>query len=207
MQNFTTTTISLAGAPPVEWRFHGAVGEAECAGAHAIAVAIDDAQADLKIRDAIGLVIADVRVRKMPADESITVSAMGVGSALLWSHARWAEAEARERARPITAADHAPLNLQVVVFREDGMFVAVALEVHIAAQGASAFEAVAELGTALDASDLARAEVEAECRADGTTLAPIPPAPADIVAQWELGDDLGAVKLGASRTARVRIYA
>lgn len=101
MSNFTVPSVSIAGAPTIDWTFTGAVARAEIAGAKAYAEAIDDGTADLRITDATGEVLADILVRKMPADESITVSLMNVGTALLWSHVRWLEAN---KTSPVTDA-------------------------------------------------------------------------------------------------------
>lgn len=95
--SFKIPNISAAGGPTVDWNFTDDVAHAECAGAKAYAEMRGDGCADLRVSTATGEVIADVIVRKMPADDSITVSVMNVGTALLWSHARWLEA------RPATA--------------------------------------------------------------------------------------------------------
>lgn len=103
---FTVPNISIAGAPTIDWTFTGAVARAEIAGAKAYAEAIDADRADLRITDATGEVLADVLVRKMPADESIAVSLMNVGTALLWSHVRWLEAQKQEAERaPMSEVD------------------------------------------------------------------------------------------------------
>lgn len=87
--SFKIPNISIAGGPTVDWNFTTDVAHAECGGAKAYAEMRHDGCADLTVRTATGQLIADVVVRKMPADESITVSVMNVGTALLWSHARW----------------------------------------------------------------------------------------------------------------------
>lgn len=92
MTEFKQTSISIDGAPTIEFTFDGSVGTAEYAGAKLTTDAIDAERANLQIVDATGTLIADVMVRKMPADENITVSTMNIGSALLWSHFRWQQA-------------------------------------------------------------------------------------------------------------------
>lgn len=94
MSKFTIPNINIAGAPTIDWRFDGSLGLAEVAGARAEAEAVNEESAVVRIRDATDKLLADVLVRKLPSDESITVSVMNVGSALLWSHLRWSEASA-----------------------------------------------------------------------------------------------------------------
>jgi lambda repressor-like predicted transcriptional regulator len=100
MSDFKIENVSIAGAPTIEWHFTGDVARAECAGGKAYAEMRGDGCADLRITDAKGEVLADVVVRKMPADETITASLMNVGTALLWSHARYVEAKAAEETAP-----------------------------------------------------------------------------------------------------------
>lgn len=100
---FSVPNISIAGAPTIEWKFEGDVGTAECHGATLRAESIDDTKADLTLRDETGEVLAEVVVRRMPRDESITVSVMNIGSALMWSHIRWLDA--RAAADPFARAD------------------------------------------------------------------------------------------------------
>lgn len=100
--SFKIPNISIAGGPTVDWNFTDDVAHAECGGAKAYAEMRSDGCADLTVRASTGELIADVIVRKMPADESITVSVMNVGTALLWSHARWVEAQTKQ-----PAAEHA----------------------------------------------------------------------------------------------------
>lgn len=92
MTEFTVSNISIAGAPAIDWKFTGAVGRAEVSGAKAYAEVVDDKLADLRVTDAGGEILADVVVRRVSSDESITESVMRVGTALLWSHLRWIEA-------------------------------------------------------------------------------------------------------------------
>lgn len=92
MSNENKFTIRVDGPYTIEWTFTGAVGRAEHNGAKAYAEALNDERADLRITDATGEVLADLIVRKMPADESITASVMNIGTALMWGHIRWLEA-------------------------------------------------------------------------------------------------------------------
>lgn len=82
--------------PAIDWGFTGDVAHAECAGAKAYAEMRMDGFADLRITDAAGVVLADITVRELSTDESITVSVMNVDTALLWSHARWVKAQATQ---------------------------------------------------------------------------------------------------------------
>lgn len=100
---FTIPQESIAGAPTIEFKFNDSIATAELAGAKLTASRAGDDRASLQIIDATGEIIADVIVRKMPADESITVSVMNVGTALLWSHMRWVQVQA---AQPAAAAGH-----------------------------------------------------------------------------------------------------
>lgn len=85
---FTIPNVNLSGGPEIAWTFAGATARAELAGAKAYAEQRGDGVADLRVTDASGQILADVVVYKLPADETITVSLMNVGCALLWSHAR-----------------------------------------------------------------------------------------------------------------------
>lgn len=93
---FTIPQESIAGAPTISFEFQGALGHAMLAGATLTADLCGDDRANVTIVDERGEVIADVMVRKMPTDENITVSVMNIGTALLWSHARWVEAQRSE---------------------------------------------------------------------------------------------------------------
>jgi len=94
MSNFQIPQPSIAGGPTIEFAFAGDVCTAELAGAKLRAERLDDEHADLRLHDATGKVLASVVVSKLWDDESITVSVMNIGSALLWSHVRWLEAQA-----------------------------------------------------------------------------------------------------------------
>lgn len=102
--SFTIPNVSIAGTPTIEWRFTGDVAHAECAGAKAYAETRSDGCADLRITDAAGVVLAEIIIRRLPT-EKVTVSLMNVGSALLWSHARWV---ATQTAAPATDSARTP---------------------------------------------------------------------------------------------------
>jgi len=104
---FTIPQESIAGAPTIQFRFDGGLATAELAGAKLIASGAGEDRANLQITDAAGDLIADVIVRKMPAEESITISVMNIGTALLWSHARWAQAVSKAPDAELTAANTA----------------------------------------------------------------------------------------------------
>lgn len=102
MSDFTEENVSIAGMPTIVFRFDGEVCSAGLAGARLHAECEGPGRARLTINDTDGAALADVTVHKIHADESITVSVMNIGSALLWSHARWCEAKA------LAAADGVP---------------------------------------------------------------------------------------------------
>lgn len=91
---FTVPQESIAGLPTITFEFDDSVGCATLAGATLKAVASpgDENRAVLTIVDAQGELLVDLTVRRVPTDENITVSVARVGSALLWSHARYVEA-------------------------------------------------------------------------------------------------------------------
>lgn len=100
MSNFTIPQESIAGAPTIDFRFDGSLATAELAGATLTADASvgDGDRANLSIVDEQGEVIADIMVRKVETDSTITETVCRIGSALLWSHARWREAQAKQPA-------------------------------------------------------------------------------------------------------------
>ncbi len=90
MSKFTSQSVSIHGAPPINFEFEGDVGRAEYAGAKLYSEITDHPDiADLRVTDASGRLLADIVVQKLPSDDNITVSVIAVGSALLWSHYRW----------------------------------------------------------------------------------------------------------------------
>ncbi len=93
MNKFTVPQESIAGLPTITFEFEGPLGRAELAGAEMRAdVGGDPDRANLMITDAQGELLVDLMVRRVSTDENITVSVARVGSALLWSHARYVEA-------------------------------------------------------------------------------------------------------------------
>lgn len=92
MNKFTVPQESIAGLPTIMFEFDGSLGRAELAGAKLTADTNDDHdRANLCITDAQGNLLVDIMVRRAPVDENIAVSVVRVGSALLWSHARYVE--------------------------------------------------------------------------------------------------------------------
>ncbi len=91
---FTVPQESIAGLPTITFEFDGVHGRAELAGAILKAVTWLDGvdYADITIVDRHDEVLVDLTVRRVSTDENITVSVARVGSALLWSHARYVEA-------------------------------------------------------------------------------------------------------------------
>lgn len=96
MSRFTVPQESIAGLPTINFEFDGSRCHAALAGATLTADASvgDGDRANLSIVDERGEVLADVMVRKVETDKDITESVLRVGSALLWSYARYVEAKA-----------------------------------------------------------------------------------------------------------------
>lgn len=95
MSKFTVPQESLAGLPKITFEFDGSL----CHAAMAVATLTADVspfdgdRANLSIVDERGEVLADVVVRKVETDKDITESVLRIGSALLWSHARYVDAK------------------------------------------------------------------------------------------------------------------
>lgn len=98
MTAFTVPQESIAGLPTITFEFDGSLARATLAGAKLVAhySPFDGDRANLSISDEHGEVIADVMVRKVETDKNITESVLRIGSALLWSHARYIEAKTTE---------------------------------------------------------------------------------------------------------------
>src|SRR5262249_31842209 len=97
MTRFTVPQESIAGLPTIHFEFDGPLCHAALAGASLVAdtsVGVGD-RANLSIVDERGEVLADVMVRKVETDSSITESVCRIGSALLWSHARYVEVKSK----------------------------------------------------------------------------------------------------------------
>ena len=88
--NGTVESVSIAGAPTIEFRFAGDTVTADLAGAHLYAEASGEEQADMRITDATGFVLANLVV-KGRAERNLTENVMDIGSALLWSHWRYVQ--------------------------------------------------------------------------------------------------------------------
>lgn len=97
MSKFTVPQESIAGLPTIQFEFDGSLCHAMLAGATLTADASvgDGDRANLTIVDVQGEVIADIMVRKIETDKDITESVLRIGSALLWSHARYVEAKSK----------------------------------------------------------------------------------------------------------------
>lgn len=90
MDKFETTSISIAGAPTIEFRVHGDTCRAELAGATLYAEVCDQG-ADLRLTAADGEVLASLVVLPR-AHRNLTENVTDVGAALLWSHWRYTQA-------------------------------------------------------------------------------------------------------------------
>lgn len=81
-------SVSIAGAPTIEFRFAGDTCTADLAGAHLYAEGgRPDGGCDLHITDASGFVLASLVVNERP-ERNMTENLIDIGSALLWSHWR-----------------------------------------------------------------------------------------------------------------------
>lgn len=89
MAKFTRDSVSVSGAPTITFHFDGDSVKAELSGATMHGDVVDQERSNLLITTADGERIADILVRKMPRDETLTESVMNIGSALMWSHHRY----------------------------------------------------------------------------------------------------------------------
>lgn len=93
---------SISGAPTIEFRFAGDTVTADLAGAHLYAEARGDDRCDLRVTDATGFVLANLVINERP-ERTMTENVMDIGSALLWSHWRWTEAQKTAATTPPTS--------------------------------------------------------------------------------------------------------
>lgn len=84
-------SVSIAGAPTIEFRFAGDICTADLAGAHLYAEARSDGAADMRVTDATGFVLANLVVNER-TERNLTENIIDIGSALLWSHWRHTQA-------------------------------------------------------------------------------------------------------------------
>jgi hypothetical protein len=91
MSKFEQQSISIAGAEPIVFHFTGDVCRADLAGAKLYIEARSDDGADMRLTDASGEILADLVVNAR-SHRNLTENVIDVGSALLWSHWRWMEA-------------------------------------------------------------------------------------------------------------------
>lgn len=95
--SFNVPSVSIArDGETIEFQFGGGMARAEHVGAHLAADMVGDDRANVMVTDATGDVIADVMVRRMLRDETITQNIINIRSALLWSHERWVKARGAE---------------------------------------------------------------------------------------------------------------
>lgn len=92
MSEFTIETVSIAGAPDINFEVRGGTMRAELAGAKLYAEACGEEEADLRITGADGFVLADIRVNRREG-VNLTENVRDIGAALLWSHWRFVEAQ------------------------------------------------------------------------------------------------------------------
>lgn len=99
---FVATSVSIAGAPTIEFRFAGATCRAALGNTTLYAeVHADETSAMLRMKDGDGQVLADLHVLQR-ADRTITENVIEIGSALLWSNWRFEQARVHERSVPPT---------------------------------------------------------------------------------------------------------
>lgn len=92
MSDFNVTSVSVSGAPDIEFRFTGDVCRAEIAGATLYCEGgRADGGIDMRLTDATGEVLADLVVNER-SHRTATENLVDIGSALLWSHWRHQEA-------------------------------------------------------------------------------------------------------------------
>jgi len=85
-------SISIDGAPTIEFRFAGDTVTADLAGAHLYAEVRGDGGCDMRITDADNFVLANIVLNER-AERTLTENVMDIGSALLWSHWRFTQAK------------------------------------------------------------------------------------------------------------------
>ncbi len=100
-KEFTMTSVSISGAPALEFRFAGDTCRASTAGAQLYCEMRGDGAIDMRLTDAAGEVLADLVVRQRP-HRNASENLADVGSALLWSH--WRHVEATRAAEASKAA-------------------------------------------------------------------------------------------------------
>lgn len=96
MSQFTAKSVSISGAPDLEFHFAGDTCRATIAGAELYCEMRGDGDIDMRLKDAGGEVLADLVVRQR-SHRNATENLMDVGSALLWSH--WRHQQAGEAVR------------------------------------------------------------------------------------------------------------
>lgn len=89
---FEQISESPAGAPPITFHFDGDVATAELVGAKLRVENEGRYGISMRVLDETGEVLADIVLRER-VHRSATENVMDIGSALLWSHARWKAAQ------------------------------------------------------------------------------------------------------------------
>lgn len=91
-KSFKVTSVSISGAPDIEFHFNGDTCRAELAGASLyVEGGRKDGGADMRLTDATGEVLADLVVNER-VHRNMTENVVDIGSALLWSHWRHQQA-------------------------------------------------------------------------------------------------------------------
>lgn len=92
---FMVTSVSVSGAPDIQFHFAGDTCRANLAGAELYCEMRGDGDIDMRLTDASGEVLADI-INRQRSHRDATENLVDVGSALLWSHWRHQEASASE---------------------------------------------------------------------------------------------------------------
>lgn len=89
---FSVTSVSVSGAPDIQFKFAGDTCRAELAGASLYCEMRGDGGIDMRLTDATGEILADLIVNER-SHRNATENLVDVGSALMWSHWRHEEAK------------------------------------------------------------------------------------------------------------------
>lgn len=103
MSNFEVTSESTSGAPTITFAFRGDAFRASLAGAELYGEYEGDDRLRMRLTDAAGEVLADITAHPR-SHRNTTENATDIGSALLWSHWRWAESQPKDGEHPMVGA-------------------------------------------------------------------------------------------------------
>lgn len=92
--NFDFPVESIGAAPNLTFHFRGDTVCAELVGARLYGEAEGDERTRLRLTDASGEVLADITLHPR-SHRNATENVIDIGSALLWSHWRWMQAQSQ----------------------------------------------------------------------------------------------------------------